>query len=83
MVTYLDHMVIYSHVMVTFLLLTVTFLFQNLFFFKSEERVEEKTMNCKPSSSKTLQLLTRRHDVGMKEVKDKLIRNKLKQATPR
>ena len=53
------------------------------YFFKSEERVEEKeitsiTMNCKPSSSKTISLLTRkqnkRHDEEMDEVKEKLIR---------
>ena len=44
-------------------------------------------MNCKPSSDKTIQLLTskanKRHDEEMKEVKDKLIRNKLKQAATR
>ena len=44
-------------------------------------------MNCKSSSDKTLQLLTskanKRHDEEMKEVKDKLIRNKLKQAATR
>ena len=40
-------------------------------------------MNCKPSSSKTISLLSRkqnkRHDKEMNEFKDKLIKNKLKQ----
>ena len=44
-------------------------------------------MNCKPSSSKTISLLTRkqnkRHDEEMNEVKDKLIKNKLKQTATR
>ena len=70
----------------------VTFLFQKYFFFKSEEREEEKeiaslTINCKPSSNKAINLLTekqnKRHDEEMNEVKEKLIKNKLKQPTPR
>ena len=44
-------------------------------------------MICKPSSNKAINLLTekqnKRHDEEMNEVKEKLIKNKLKQPTPR
>ena len=53
-----------------------------------EKEITSITMNCKRSSSKTISLLTRkqnkRHDEEMNEVKEKLIRKKLKQPqTPR
>ena len=48
-----------------------------------EKEITSITMNCKPSSSKTISLLSRkqnkRHDKEMNEFKDKLIKNKLKQ----
>ena len=44
-------------------------------------------MNCKPSSVKTIQLLNskanKRHDDEMKEIKEQLIKNKLKQTATR
>ena len=64
------------------------FCFQTkILFLKSEERVEKKViMSCKPSSVKTINLLTKkqnkRHDEEMNEVKEQLIKNKLKQPTP-
>ena len=63
-----------------------------VFFLKSEEREEEKeiaslTINCKPSSSKTISLLTRkrkkRHDEEMNEMKQHIIKSKLKKPTQR
>ena len=50
--------------------------------------MEEKViMSFKPSSVKTINLLTKkqnkRHDEEMNEVKEQLIKNKLKQPTPR
>ena len=89
MVTYLGHTVIYPDIMVTFCYLRSLFCFETkILFLKSEERVEEtEIMICKPSSNKTIKLLTKkqnkRHDEEMNEVKEKLIKNKLKQPSPR
>ena len=89
MVTYLGHTVIYPDIMVTFCYLRSLFCFKTKIpLLKSEERVEEKEiMICKPSSNKTINLLTKkqnkRHDEEMNKVKEKLIKNKLKQPTPR
>ena len=74
--------------MVTFCYLRLLFCLKTNSFLKSEERVEEKEiMICKPSSNKTIHLLTKkqnkRHDEEMNEVKEKLIKNKLQQPTPR
>ena len=47
---------------------------------------EKEIMICKPSSNKIINLLTKknkRHNEEMNEVKEKLIKNKLKQPTPR
>ena len=89
MVTYLGHTVIYSDIMVTFYYLrSILFFKTKILFLKSEERIEEKEiMICKPSFNKAINVLTKkenkRHDEEMNEVKEKSIKNKLKQPTPR
>ena len=93
MITNLGHTVIYTDIIVTFCYLRSLFCFQTkTIFLKIEERVEEREvtsimMNYKPSSRKTISLLTKKqnkiHDEKMNEVKQKMIKSKLKQPTQR
>ena len=71
MVTYLDHTVIYADIMVTFCSLRLLFCNETIFL-KSEELLEDeeapnKIMNCKPSSRKTLILLTKKNKTKTKD----------------